>query len=154
MPSIRRTVSDRDTPPTSAPLLAPTRAAQVVGPLEQAGDPAGLLGPWRPFGNLTHPLSASPELAGSRELARGSQSFRGSRGSAAVAGCEEGLAEAPGQGAEATVGLGSGRVSTGRPPLPPAPAPADHNSAFLFLWPETRPGPLGGAGRDANRSGV
>ena len=88
-------------PPTSAPLLAPTRAAQVVGPLEQAGDPAGLLGPWRPFGNLTHPLNASPELAGSRELARGSQSFRGSGGSAAVAGCEEGLAEAPGQGAVA-----------------------------------------------------
>ena len=56
---------------------------------ERAGDPAGLLGPWRPFGNLTHPLSASPELAGSRELARGSQSFRGSRGGAAVAGCEE-----------------------------------------------------------------
>lgn len=37
-----------------------------------------------------------------------------------MAGCEEGLAEAPGQGAVATVGLSSGRVSTGRPP-PPRP---------------------------------
>lgn len=83
-------------PPTSAPLLAPTRVAQVVGPLERAEDPAGLLGLRRPLGNLTHPLSASPELAGSRGLARGSQSFLGSRGGAAVVGCEEGLAESPG----------------------------------------------------------
>lgn len=50
-----------------------------------------------------------------------------------------------------------GWVQAGFPPdaAPhPAPAPADHNSVFPFLRPQTRPGPLGGAGRDANRSGA
>ena len=94
VPSIRRTVSDRDTPHLRPASCPHPRGSGCWSPGAGRG-PRRLLGLWRPFGNLTHPLSASPELAGSRELARGSQSFRGSRGGAAVAGCEEGLAEAP-----------------------------------------------------------